>query len=126
MQRFLIVCLGGAVGSGTRYLVGLWAGEKLGTSFPYGTLFVNLAGCLAIAFVLEMAVHVTSFPPNLRVGLTSGFMGGLTTYSSFNYETTSAFQRGDSKTALAYLAVTLVGCALAGLLGYTIARRIWA
>ena len=51
MERFLWICLGGAAGSGARYLVALWAGQRFGSSFPYGTLIVNLAGCFAIAAV---------------------------------------------------------------------------
>lgn len=124
MERFLIVCLGGAAGSGTRYLVGLWAGQRFGTSFPYGTLFVNLAGCFLIALIMHLAIHVASFPPNLRFGLTTGFMGGLTTYSTFNYETTTLLNDGATRVALTNLGVTVLGCFVAGLLGLVLARRL--
>ena len=49
MERFFWICLAGAAGTGTRYLVALWAAQRFGSSFPYGTLFVNLAGCFLIA-----------------------------------------------------------------------------
>lgn len=124
MERFLIVCLGGAAGSGTRYLVGLWAGQRLGTSFPYGTLFVNLAGCFLIALIMHLAIHVASFPPTLRLGLTTGFMGGLTTYSTFNYETTTLLNDGATRVALTNLGVTVLGCFAAGMLGLVLARRL--
>jgi CrcB protein len=124
MERFLIVCLGGAAGSGTRYLVSTWAGQRLGTSFPYGTLFVNLAGCFLIALIMHLAIHVASFPPNLRLVLTTGFMGGLTTYSTFNYETTALFSDGATGIALANLAVTVLGCFVAGLLGLVLGRAL--
>src|SRR4051812_37184013 len=116
MQRFLIVCLGGAAGSGTRYLVGLWAGKQLGSHFPYGTLIVNLVGCFLIALVMELAINMSSFPENLRLGLTAGFMGGLTTYSSFNYETTHLFESGAVTTGLLNIGVTVAGCAITGVL----------
>ena len=124
MQRFLIVCAGGAAGSGTRYLVGLWAGRRLGAHFPYGTLFVNLVGCFLIALVMDLAINLSSFPENLRLGLTAGFMGGLTTYSSFNYETTHLFESGAATTGLLNIGVTLAGCAIAGMLGLALARAL--
>ncbi len=121
MGRFLIVCGAGALGSGTRYLVGLWVGSR---SFPYATLLVNLVGSFLIALVFELSLRIASFPPNLRLALTTGFMGGLTTYSAFNYETTKLATGGESSRALFYVGVTLIGCLLAGLLGMWIARRI--
>lgn len=121
MGRFLIVCGAGALGCGTRYLVGLWLGAR---SFPYATLLVNLIGCFLIALVFELSLRIASFPPNLRLALTTGFMGGLTTYSSFNYETTKLASTGESGRALLYLGATLIGCVLAGLLGMWLARRI--
>jgi CrcB protein len=124
MERFLIVCLGGAAGSGTRYLVSTWAGQRLGTSFPYGTLFVNLAGCFLIALVMHLAIHIASFPPNLRLVLTTGFMGGLTTYSTFNYETTALFSDGATGIALVNLGVTVLGCLVFGLLGLALGRAL--
>jgi fluoride exporter len=92
MERFFWICFAGALGTGTRYLVGLWAGARFGTSFPYGTLIVNVTGCFLIGAVMQTATSVADFPPNLRLALTTGFMGGLTTYSSFGYETAKLAQ----------------------------------
>lgn len=58
----------------------------LGSAFPYGTLVVNLSGCFAIAAVMHAALTL-GWPPTVRAAATIGFIGGLTTYSSFNYET---------------------------------------
>lgn len=124
MERFFWICLAGALGTGTRYLIGLWAGQKLGTAFPYGTLIVNLAGCFLIAAIMHASLKVASFPANLRLALTTGFMGGLTTYSSFNYETTKLFEDGAPRTALINFGVTTVGAFAAGLLGLALARRV--
>jgi len=124
MQRFLLVCLGGAAGSGLRYLVALWAGQRLGTTFPYGTLFVNLAGCFAITLIMHVALNTAGFSPNLRLLLTTGVMGGLTTYSTFNYETAKLLQDGATRTALLNLGATVIGCFVAGLLGLIVARRL--
>jgi CrcB protein len=124
MQRFLIVCAGGAAGTGTRYLVGLWAGRRFGAHFPYGTLIVNLVGCFLIALIMDLALNLSSFPENLRLGLTAGFMGGLTTYSSFNYETTRLLETGATTTGLVNVGATVVGCAVCGLLGLALSRAL--
>lgn len=124
LERLLWVCLAGAVGSGTRYLVAVWAGEKFGTTFPYGTLVVNVAGCFLIAIVLSASRAWV--PPNLRLTLATGFLGGLTTYSSFNYETVKLAREGAPTTAVLYFAVTTFGCLAAGFLGLLVGRRLLA
>ena len=121
MQRFLIVCGAGALGSGARYLVALWLG---GRAFPYATLAVNLAGSFAIALVLELSIRIAGFPPNLRLALATGFLGGFTTYSSFNYESTALLQGGQALRGLLYIGATLIGCFGTGLLGLLLARRV--
>lgn len=123
MTRFLIVCGAGALGCGARYVVSLWAAERFGTRMPYGTLIVNIVGSFLIALVLELSIRLADFPPNLRLALTTGFLGGLTTYSTFNYETTQLAFAGQTMRALANLAVTVVACLVAGLLGVLVARR---
>jgi fluoride exporter len=123
VERFLIVCGAGAVGCGARYLVALWAGQRFGTAFPYGTLIVNVVGSFAIALVLELSIRIAAFPPNLRLALATGFMGGFTTYSAFNYESTALLLDKSFARAAANLAITVVGCLLAGLLGLWTARR---
>ena len=125
MERLLWVCLAGGVGAGSRYLIGVWAGQRLGTAFPYGTLIVNLAGCYLIALCMQAALSVESFPPGLRLALTTGFLGGLTTYSSYNYEMTRLFQEGAHTAALADFAATTGGGFVAGLLGLATARLLF-
>ena len=124
MERFFWICLAGAAGTGTRYLVGLWAAERLGTSFPYGTLIVNATGCFLIALVMHLALNMVAFPPNLRFGLTTGFMGGLTTYSSFNYETMQLARNSAVGASVLNFGVTTLGCFLAGFLGFVLAERL--
>ena len=123
MERFLIVCGAGAAGCGARYLISLWAAKRIGTAFPYGTLIVNIIGSFAIAFVLELSTRIANFPPNLRLALTTGFLGGLTTYSAFNYETFALVGGGNALRGLLNIGVTLIGCLVAGFLGLLLARR---
>ncbi|MGE3276589.1 MAG: CrcB family protein [Vicinamibacterales bacterium] len=124
MERFLWICFGGAVGTGARYLVAQWAAARFGTAFPYGTLFVNLAGSFLIAAVMDVAI--AAWPPTLRAAVTVGVMGGLTTYSSFNFETTRLLQDGAPVMALVNAGVTVVGCFVAGWLGLLVSRQLLA
>ena len=125
MERFLIVCGAGALGSGARYLVSMWAGERIGTSFPYGTLIVNVLGSFVIALVFAIAGETQRVPLNLQLALTTGFCGGFTTYSSFNFETTK-LASDQPLHAVANVAVTLILCFGSGLLGMWIGRRFGA
>ena len=99
MERFLWICLAGAAGTGARYLIALWAAQRFGSSFPFGTLIVNLAGCFGIAAVMQ-AASTLSWSPTMRAAITIGFIGGLTTYSSFNYETTRLMEEGATSAAI--------------------------
>jgi CrcB protein len=126
MTRVLLIGLAGALGTLARYGIGLWAGKTLGTSFPYGTFIVNVSGCFLIALVSQLALSTTLISPTLRLTLTTGFMGGLTTYSSFNYETTTLLRERGFAAGLANVGLTLATCFLAGLLGLVAARRMVA
>lgn len=123
MERFLWICLAGAAGTGARYLVALWAARRLGSAFPYGTLIVNLFGCFAIAAVMQVALTL-SWSPTVRSAITIGFIGGLTTYSSFNYETTRLIEEGAVGAAALNAAVTVVGAFVAGWLGLLTAKQL--
>lgn len=123
MERFAWICLAGAAGTGARYLVALWAARRFGSAFPYGTLIVNLAGCFAIAAFMHAALAL-SWSPTLRSAITIGFIGGLTTYSSFNYETTRLLEEGAVGAAALNAAVTLAGAFAAGWLGLLCAKQL--
>jgi CrcB protein len=124
MTRLLLIGLAGALGTLARHGVGLWARSALGTTFPYGTLIVNVVGCFLIALVSELAISTTLISPTLRLTLTTGFMGGLTTYSSFNYETTNLLRERAWASGLTNLALTLLVCFVAGMLGLVAARKL--
>lgn len=123
MERLFWICVAGAAGTGTRYLIAVWAAQRFGSAFPYGTLIVNLAGCFVIAALMHAALTL-GWSPNLRAVLTIGFVGGLTTYSGFNYETMRLLEEGASATALTNVVLTLFGCFVAGWLGLVVAREV--
>jgi CrcB protein len=125
MVNLLWVCFAGALGSGTRYLVGLWASERFGAGFPYGTLIVNVSGCFLIALILQTALDRAAFPTTLRLALTTGFLGGLTTYSSFAYETARLARDGRTSAALINFGLTSVACFAAIALGVMLAQ-LWS
>jgi CrcB protein len=124
MTRIFLIALAGALGTLSRYGVGVWAGRALGAGFPYGTLIVNVTGCFLIALVSQLALSTTLVSPTMRLTLTTGFMGGLTTYSSFNYETTVLLRERGWATGLTNVGLTLGACFAAGMLGLLVARRL--
>jgi CrcB protein len=126
MERFLLVSFAGALGTATRYLIGLGAVRFIGEGWPYGTLAVNLIGCFFMAAVLTYATAASDFSPTLRIALTTGFMGGLTTYSAFNWETTKLYADRGALPGSLYIGMTLGGCLAMGLLGAWFARRFIA
>jgi CrcB protein len=119
VTRFLLICLGGALGTGARYLTALWASSAFGPAFPAGTLIVNLLGSFLLGFLMGVS---PLFSADIRLMLTTGVMGGFTTYSTFNYETTNYFREGAWLIGATNIAVTLAGCLVAGLAGIALAR----
>src|SRR5688572_14853200 len=101
----------------------MWAAQRLGSAFPYGTLIVNLVGCFVIAALMHVALAL-GWRPTLRATVTIGFIGGFTTYSSFNYETMRLFGEGAPTAAAAKVALTMVGGLIAGWLGLLTAREL--
>ena len=120
MTRLLLVCLGGALGSGARYLVSTWAALHLGPDFPRGTLIVNVTGSFLLALIVALRPGLV--PPDLRLFLGAGIMGGYTTYSSFNTETLSLLEGGSPALAAANLGLTVGGCLVAGFAGFAAGR----
>jgi CrcB protein len=124
MARLLWICLGGAVGTGARYLLSGWLLRVTGPGFPYETLAVNATGSLLLGLLMEVALSSESVPPTLRLTLATGVLGGFTTYSTFNYETLRLFQQGAWLLGLANLGITVVACLAAGALGLMLGRLV--
>jgi fluoride exporter len=124
VDRLLLICLGGAIGTGARYLTAIVAVEWLGPGFPYGTLLVNLVGSFLIGAVQQLGQEALLIPESARMFLTTGVMGGLTTYSAFSYETTRLLQTGAWPQAGLYVVVTTVCCVALCVAGIGVGRLI--
>lgn len=122
-MHFALVCLGGAVGTGARYLLGGLAIRWLGAEFPYGTLLVNLFGCLLIGLVQELGAGLV-IPASARVVLAVGVLGGFTTYSAFAYESLRLAGEGAWGLAVLYVGLTTMVCFAACLLGIASGRLV--
>ncbi len=124
MGRLIWICLGGAAGSGLRYLVSGWVLRALGTSFPYGTLAVNLLGSFLLGALMYVGLSTEWLPPALRLALTTGALGGFTTYSTFSYETMRLIQDGAWGLASVNVAATVVLCLAAAFAGLAAGRLL--
>lgn len=124
MGRFLLICLGGALGTGARFLISSGMARAFGPQFPRGTILINVTGSFLIALVMELSLRTGAVSPGMRLFLATGVMGGYTTYSSFNYETLRLAEDGSYGLAALNLALTVVGCLLAGVLGLLAARAL--
>lgn len=123
-MRVALVALGGAIGSVARYGVGALAAQLLGSAFPWGTLLVNLTGSFLISLVMHVALSGTAVSLELRIFLTTGIMGGFTTYSSFNYETLALLNQRAYGLGGLNLAATVLGCLAAGAVGLAAGRAL--
>ena len=124
MNRLALIALGGAIGTALRYLTSLLAAQWLGDHFPYGTLFVNLFGAFAIGLVQEIGTRTLLIPDDARLFITTGIMGGLTTYSTFSYETVQLMEIGAWNRAWINVAVTTGACLTLCFLGIALGRLL--
>src|ERR1043165_6466669 len=123
MARFFLICAGGAVGTGARYLLATAVTRAFGI-FPFGTMTVNVLGSFLASVLMVLALEKSVLSQDLRLILVTGVMGGFTTYSSFNYATLHLVQSGAGGLAVANVAVTFVVCALAGIAGIWVGRAL--
>jgi CrcB protein len=114
----------GALGCLARYYLSGWVYDLLGRDFPYGTLVVNILGAFLIGFIMEFGLRSTLLPVDLRVGLTIGFLGGLTTFSTFSYETFRLLEGGEFLAAASNVLASVIVCLVFTGLGIYAARYL--
>ncbi len=124
MERFVWICLGGAGGTGMRYLVSGWALRAFGPGFPYGTFAVNLLGSFLLGALMQVGIGTEWMSPTLRMAVTTGAMGGFTTYSTFSYETMTLLSKGAWSMAALNVVVTVVVCLGASFAGFAVGKLL--
>ncbi len=117
MLALLLVAVGGGIGSVARYLVGGWFADRFGPAFPYGTFVINVTGSFIIGFFLAFAQERISLSPYWRLFFAVGFVGGYTTFSTFEYESVRLLQDGEMLLGALYLLGSVLTGGLAAIGG---------
>jgi CrcB protein len=122
--KILYLGIFGGLGCVTRYLVSGWIYNLFGRAIPYGTLAVNVIGSLLLGLIMEGSLRSTLLSPELRIGITVGFMGGFTTFSTFSYETVRLLEEGSLFAAGMNILLNVTVCVAAAVIGIYLARQI--
>jgi CrcB protein len=120
----LYVALGSAIGGVSRYLLGGLVQRMLDTTFPAGTLLVNVTGSFLLGAIIRYALETPSLTPEVRAFLTIGVCGGYTTFSTFSYETMALLEDGEWARAGVYITASVVLSLIATFLGFALARQL--
>ena len=123
-MKYLLIFLGGGIGAVLRYWMQGVVYSRTGTDFPYGTLAVNVLGCLVIGFLMISLEERFLAVPSLRLFLTIGILGGFTTFSSFSYETLALVRDGEVTRAFANVGFSVVFCLSATWAGMLIGKLV--
>ncbi len=124
MNQVIAIAIGGALGSVLRYGLSTWVHSYAGRGFPYGTLAVNVFGCLAMGILFVLLVERMGESAVWRAGLLIGVLGGFTTFSTFSIETFNLIEQGAMAKAAGNMAASLVLSIGATWLGVILARQI--
>lgn len=119
----ILVALGGALGSMMRYGAASAVNRFAQSSFPFGTLFVNIAGSFLIGLIMVLLLKTGEWRENYRLLLVTGVMGGFTTFSSFSWETWKLIEDGRIPLALANVLLSVAVCLLATIAGVMLAKQ---
>jgi CrcB protein len=124
VMTMLAIAIGAAIGANLRYTLSIWAAQQWGTTFPYGTMVINVVGSLAIGFVLALGTTRLAIGVPWRLLIVTGLLGGFTTFSTFSYETYELVVSG-SWLAAGLNILASVGLGLVGVfLGVSLARLL--
>ena len=113
-MNYLIVFLGGGIGSALRHTVNITAPRMFGTAFPYGTLFINISGSFVMGLVAGYFAFKGDASQSWRLFLTTGILGGYTTFSAFSLDAALLYERGELGLAALYV-IASVAISIAGL-----------
>ena len=122
-MRILLIALFGAIGTLARYGLQGVVQIKMGTTYPYGTLLVNLTGCFLLGLIGQLTLNRVIVPPEWRMAIAIGFLGGYTTFSSFGWETAKMLEAGEWLWATSYVTASVVLGLLLSVAGIRLANR---
>lgn len=121
--KLLLIAIFGAIGTLARYGLQGLVQMKMASTFPYGTLLINLSGCFFLGLIGQFTLNRMVISPELRMAIAIGFFGGFTTFSSFGWETAKMFEAGEWLHASTYVAASVVLGLLLSVAGIRIASR---
>ena len=124
MRDFVVVSIGAIFGANARYILSRFAAKMLGPVFPYGTLFVNILGCLVAGILAAVFTSRFTIRQDYQLALAVGFLGGFTTFSAFGLQSFELLSSGQIPKALFYVASSIVFGILAVFLGYGLLTRL--
>jgi fluoride exporter len=122
--RLFLIAAFGAVGTLARYGLQGVVQIKMGSTFPYGTLLINLTGCFFLGLIGQLLLNRMIVPPEWRMAIAIGFFGGYTTFSSFGWETAKMLESGEWLRATTYVAASVVFGLLLSVAGIRLANQI--
>ena len=124
MQKYLLIAIGGSLGSITRFVVGTAVASRVGTRFPYGTFVINVTACTIIGFSLEYLGRHIELTAAWRYLVPTGFVGAYSTFSTFEWELFSNLQLGAFFVAGLYIFLSIVLGLMAVWLGVFLAKGL--
>jgi CrcB protein len=124
MQKYLLIAVGGALGSIARYWVGSTLSGRMGTKFPYGTFVINITACILIGFSLTYLGKRVDLSPAWRFLIPVGFIGAFSTFSTYEWETLSTLRTGAFALAALYAGGSLILGLAATWLGALLAEAV--
>jgi CrcB protein len=121
--KLFLIALFGAVGTLARYGLQGLVQTRMGSTFPYGTLLINLTGCLLLGFIGQLTLNRMLISSEMRIAIAVGLFGGYTTFSSFGWETAKMLEAGEWLRATTYIGASVIAGLLLSVAGIRLANR---
>lgn len=122
-MKLFLIALFGALGTLARYGLQGLVQTRMGTTFPYGTLLINLTGCLLLGFIGQLTLNRMLISSDMRIAIAVGLFGGYTTFSSFGWETAKMLEKGEWLPATTYVGASVIAGLLLSVAGIRLANR---
>jgi fluoride exporter len=126
VRTFWAIAIGAAIGGVSRYYLASAIQQRVGATFPWGTLLINVTGSLLLGFIIRYALASPAVSVEMRALLTTGFCGGYTTFSTYSYETATLMEEGQYERAVVYSLGSVLLALAATFAGFILARELLA